>query len=219
MRYGCSSFRSIDYGCGKVAFLGSRTGVEHLAGNHFDTASWGAVTTGHTGHADAVVVYGGYRTGHVCTMAVGIDFSLVGAEVPAIYVVDISVAVVVDTRCAVKFGIVDAHVGGKVFVGVVHTAVDDCHNHIFPACCGFPGLEQVDVGTGHTVGYVAEILIVPLLWQERVVERHVCCRFRRDCGPVEFAESVAAFLERHRGDYFGVFHTGGGSKDFASLVG
>ena len=95
-------------------------------------------------------------------MGVRIDVLGVGAEVPAIHVVNVSVAVVIYTRSSVKLILVDADVGSKVLVVVVDTTIDDGNNHILAAGGSLPRLKEVDVGTGTATGKCAGIVVVPL---------------------------------------------------------
>ena len=95
-------------------------------------------------------------------MGVWINVLGVGAEVPAIHVVNVAVAVVIYTRSSVKLILVDADVGSKVLVVVVDTTIDDGNNHILAAGGSLPRLKEVDVGTGTATGKRAGIVVVPL---------------------------------------------------------
>ena len=95
-------------------------------------------------------------------MGVRIDVLGVGAEVPAIHVVNVSVAVVIYTRSSVKLILVDADVGSKVLVVVVDTTINDGYNHILATGGSLPRLKEVDVGTGTATGKCAGIVVVPL---------------------------------------------------------
>ena len=125
-------------------------------------AARSAVATGNTTHTLAVVVHSSHSACHVCSVVVWIHVIAVGAEVPSVNVVDIAVAVVVNARRTVKLCFVDEHIGGEVFVSVVDTTIDDCHNHVFLAGSGFPRLKQVDVGTGTAARNGACVVVVPL---------------------------------------------------------
>ena len=130
-------------------------------------------------------------------VVVGIHICAVGAEVVSVDIVDISVAVVVYPGSSVKLRKVGAHVGCKVFVLVVDTAVDDCYHYVALAGLVLPCLKQVDVGAGYRCAYIAEILIMPLLGQAWVVE-HVARtrRFRRRFS--YYSCLTVALLELHR---------------------
>ena len=96
------------------------------------------------------------------TVGVWINVLGVGAEVPAIHVVNVAVAIVINTRSAVKLSLVDADVGSKVFVVVVDTTINDGYNHILATGGSLPRLKEVDVGTGTATGKRAGIVVVPL---------------------------------------------------------
>ena len=84
---------------------------------------------------------------HVCAVGMRIDFGFVRTEVPTVDVVGISVAVVVDTIFAVKLGRVFIDIGGKVFVGVVDSTVDNRHQYIRFSRGSLPRIEEIYVGT------------------------------------------------------------------------
>ena len=101
-------------------------------------------------------------------------------------------------------------------MAVVDTAVDDGHGHFVTAGLRLPCLEEVDVGAPDSCADVAEVLIVPLVGQTRVVEEVV------DAGglhwrPGHGAETAGTLFEYHRGYGFGKFDAGGGGKYFAGL--
>ena len=106
-------------------------------------------------------------------MRVGTEVGRVDYEVVTIYVVNESVVVVVDTRLAGKLGFVNPKVVLKVWVVDLETTVDDGNNHIFRASytC-LPCLEEVDVIAGNTALDASVVVVVPLVGQQWVVERH-----------------------------------------------
>lgn len=94
---------------------------------------------------------------------------------------------------------------------VVDAAVDYGYNNFRAAGGHFPRRKQVDVGAGHSARYVAEILVMPLLGQARVIEsvRRLCvCGLRR----TRLHERSCAFAQHHGRDRFGYLHAGGSAE-------
>ena len=139
----------------------------------------------------------------MCTVVVGIYLAVVGAEVESVDVVDETVAVVVDTGGAVELGGVDEHIAGEVFVVDVDTSVDDGDNNVGITCRDLPCLEEVDVGAGRHSGRPG-VVVVPLLGQTRVVERHFAGGFQ---GSGHAARLSVALLELHGNNSLGDLHT------------
>ena len=209
----------VDEGLGKVALAGAAARVKDLARHQAHARLYRAVAAGHAGHADAVVVDGGYGAGHVGAVVVGINLAFVGAEVVAVDIVDITVAVIVLAGLAVELGQVDVEVLAQVLVAGVDTAVDDGDDNVGRAGRDLPGVKEVDVGSGDAVGYVAEVLVVPLERHLRVVPRH-----SRGCGTrggvaFEQAEGSAALLQRHRCHCLGALYARRCGKHLAGLFG
>ena len=91
------------------------------------------------------------------------DVVIVGHEIVAVHVVDISVAVVIAARSAVELGLVDPKVGLDVGMGDIHSAVHYSHDYVFIAedPVGVPGFLELDV---HSCGesVLAGVVVVPL---------------------------------------------------------
>ena len=152
------------------------------------------------------------------TVAVGVYVAAFGTEVVAIYVADIAVVVIVLAGLSVKLGFVDPHIGGKVLVEVVDTAVDDCDYHVAAACGSVPRLEQVDVGTLDSSADIAEVLIVPLFGQTGVVET-IVRRGGFHRRPCHGCEATRALFKAHRHYGFRNFDTGSAAEYLAGIVG
>src|SRR2546423_15378625 len=69
---------------------------------------------------------------------------LVVAEVPAMHVINITVAIVVNA-IAGDLARVGPDVGGEVFVGDVDAGIDDGNNHVIAAGGDVPGARRTDV--------------------------------------------------------------------------
>ena len=82
------------------------------------------------------------------------------------YVVDISVAIVIDTRLPVKLRLVYPHIDSEVGMRVVDLPVHYRNNYIALAGFDLPCFFKIDVGT---IGRG----IMPLVIIERVID---CCR-------------------------------------------
>ena len=114
--------------------------------------------------ADAVVADRGDRARDVRAVAVGVVGQVVVVdEVPAVHVVDVAVAVVVDA-VARDLARVRPDVGGEVGVVVLDPGVDDGDDDVGAAGRRVPGRLGVDVG-------VARLVEAPHLRQARVVGR------------------------------------------------
>ena len=117
--------------------------------------------------AHAVVVHGGDRAGDVRAVhqfGREIQFAGLFGEVVAVNVIHIAVAVVVDARRAVQFGLVDPHVGGQVFVVVLDALVHDGDDHVGIARRELPGSVYVGVGAqlARLREDVSRVVVVPL---------------------------------------------------------
>ena len=62
-------------------------------------------------------------------------------EVVAIDVIDIAVAIVINTRSTTLFGLVDPHIGLKVGVVSHNATIKHCYNNAVVASCVLPGVE------------------------------------------------------------------------------
>ena len=136
-------------------------------------ANGGIGNTGNTGNTDTIAISGTYSTCHMCTMRMGIDVGRVDYKVITIYVINKSITIIINTRLAVKLGLINPKVVLKVWVVDLETTVDDGNNHFIRASytC-LPCLEEVDVIAGNTALYASIVVVMPLVWQQWVVERH-----------------------------------------------
>ena len=141
-----------------------------MANQHFHAAF--AATTGHTCYTQSVTVDCAHRTGHVRTVAVSVDIGRIDHKVVTIYVVGITIAVVIDTGFTVLFCFVYIHILCQIGVIYLETAIDDSHKYIFLTRFDFPSFEHISVGTSHSSGNRAVVVVVPLARQHGVVERH-----------------------------------------------
>ena len=98
-------------------------------------------------------------------------------EVPAVYIIDIAVAVVIHALFAVELRPI-TDIARQILVSVVDAAVHDRHDHIVAPCRNLPCTEKVDVSPRHGIGERAVVHIVPLLGQQRVIDRVCRCRVR-----------------------------------------
>ncbi len=104
-----------------------------------------------SGNAQAVVADGGNGSGDVGAVRVGVGGVVVFAEeVPAVDVIDVSVAIVID---AVEFfqG-VDPDVRGEIGMGDIHAGIDDADDDGGGARGDIPGFGGVDIGIGDAAG-------------------------------------------------------------------
>ena len=146
-----------------------------------------------------------------------IDFGRHGAEVVAVDIVYIAIAIIVDTGGTVELGLVYIHVLCEVLVAVVHTTVDNGHNHLGISGGHLPCLGKVDVGAGHSAGYGAIVVVVPLCRKLRVVE-HVVGRSSLHRWTGGGNEIAVAFHERHRHNGLRFLNAGYGFENLASLL-
>ena len=100
-------------------------------------------------------------------------------EVESIFVIYESVAVIVHIRLACNLSLVPPYCIGKVFVTIVHGAVENGHDNARVASCEPPCLLHSDISTGYSLVADASVIVqVPLVNCMRVVE----CNFRRPAG-------------------------------------
>lgn len=139
----------------------------------------------HAANADAVVIDGGHRTGHMCpvpriafVLAADPDLAIPGDgtardEVIPVNIVDIAVPVVVGTRSPVFLLRIDPHVRRKVGMRIFHALIHDGNHHAGVTGRDRPGILGVDVGPGagrRGNGLVAVVVVVPLAGKLRIVE-------------------------------------------------
>ena len=114
----------------------------------------------------------------VRTLTFGIPVDLAGVkfEVPAVYVVNISVSVIVDLVSG-YFECIDPHVLLKVFVVILYRSVENSDDDFAVSTCELaPYILDSDVGTCLCSGcdhLVADIDEVPLVFEECLFKRKV----------------------------------------------
>ena len=150
--------------------------IHHLGDHEAHAGIRSTVTSGHTAYSNTVVVHGRHGTGNVGSVVTRINFSnrgfaVVSDEIVSVDVVHVAVVVVIFSRQAVEFGLVYPHVGGQVFMGVIHTHVVDGHNDFGIAGFNGPGFEGIDIAAFGVLVSIAEILVMPLRGKSGVVER------------------------------------------------
>ena len=169
----CTTVGCIDKGSTKVGF--SRTAgtrIEYLTYHHLYTTST-IFTTGNTGNTDTIAISGTYSTCHMCTVRVGIDVGRVDNKVVTIYVINKSITIIINTRLTVKLGLINPKVVLKVWMVYLETTVNNSYDNILRACNAcLPCLEEVDVIAGNTALYASIVVVMPLVGQQWVVERH-----------------------------------------------
>ena len=111
-----------------------------------------------------------------------VDVRRVDHEVVTIHVVDESIAVVVHTGFTVELSLVDPEVVLQVGVVDLEATIDDGHNDILRSRhTTLPGREHVDVVPCHGSFDGPVVVVVPLLRQQGVVERHGRERLLHPC--------------------------------------
>ena len=103
----------------------------------------------------------------------GIDVRRVDYKVVTIYVINKSIIIIINTRLAVKLGLINPKVVLKVWVVYLETTVNNGYDNILRTSntC-LPCLEEVDVIAGNTALDASVVVVVPLVGQLWVVERH-----------------------------------------------
>ncbi len=147
-----------------------------------------------------------------------IYLGFVGTEVPSVNIIRITVAVIVHAILAIKLGFININIGGKIFVSIIHTAVNYRHEHVLASGRGFPSIEQVNIRTRHTVGDITEVLVMPLFRQVWIIEGHRPGGFNH-LGTIKFAEAFRTFLQRHRSNELGTLDTCGCRENLPCFLG
>ncbi len=100
----------------------------------------------HAGHADSVTAGATDRARHVRSVRVArgvVDRSVVGREVPAVGIVDESVAVVVDSVDRIVW--IHPDIGRQIRMGDLHAGIDDADVNRSGACVsGIPGVFRMN---------------------------------------------------------------------------
>ena len=94
-----------------------------------------------TAYREAVVVDRRDGARNMCTVVVGSDIATICHEVVAVDVIDIAIAIVIDTRRAIFLSLVYPHIVGKVGVVSHHSAIAHRNNHAIIARGVLPSVE------------------------------------------------------------------------------
>ena len=179
--------------------------VEQLASHDLHTAVLGTVAAGDTAYTCSVTVYCSDGTCYVCAVT-GIfcrcpaDNARVLYEVITIAVALVAVAVFVFRRTDF-FRFIGPHVGFQVGVAPHYAFIEHCYNDRRVALAGFPSFYAVHIGTGNGFGtaffyegVATFVLVVPLVFQTRVVE---CQSFISTCHVLQVvSRKIQRFLFR-----------------------
>ena len=169
----CTTVGCIDKGSTKVGF--SRTAgtrIKYLTYHHLYATST-IFTTSNTGNTDTIAISGTYSTCHMCTVRVGIDVRRVDYKIVTIYVINKSITIIINTRLAFKLGLINPKVVLKVRVVYLETTVNNSYNNILRASnTSLPCLEDVGIIASNTTLYASIVVVMPLVGQQWVVERH-----------------------------------------------
>ena len=111
------------------------------------------------------------------TVSFGNDIRGIVYIIPPVNIVFIAVAVVIDTFRTVHLGLVHPDMGRQIFMVEHDSLVMHRHDDVRFAGLDLPCLEQVDVGTGRK-SVLPLVVVMPLLGEHRVVERHLSARNR-----------------------------------------
>ncbi|MNK96942.1 hypothetical protein D3C87_1172540 [compost metagenome] len=110
-------------------------------------------------------------------------FVVVRNKVPTNHVIDIAIAVIVDSVIW-NFLRVSPKIWQQVFVRVVNARVDHSHDHVWVSASHFPGFRD------------ANVQHAPLVREQRIRAR-CCCRSARDCWVVDFSKNRCFRISGH----------------------
>ena len=101
---------------------------------------------------------------------VRVDLPIRVYEVEAVDIVDEAVAVIVDTFLTIELLVIGVEVVLEVGVLSIDTAVRDSDDDVTLTRLRLPGLEETDVSTGNAPSELTRIVVVPLVWEQGVIE-------------------------------------------------
>ena len=101
---------------------------------------------------------------------VRVDLPIRVYEVEAVDIVDEAVAVIVDTFLTIELLVIGVEVVLEVGVLGIDTAVCDSDDDVTLTRLRLPGLEETDVSTGNAPSELTRIVVVPLVWEQGVIE-------------------------------------------------